>query len=74
MADDKPFSAQSVGELAAAIEQLIVEVARLKQAAENARNELNSAEVRLSNTRSEFTRAVEHQLDPTWLSRTVTRI
>ena len=58
------FDVQKVTDLANRISGAEADVVRLGEIARKAASELNSAETRLSNLRSEFTRAAESQLDP----------
>jgi len=61
--NDKPFDAAKVSEMATLIAEGEKETARLREIARRADDEARSAEVRLSNLKSDFTRLVNDRLD-----------
>jgi hypothetical protein len=63
MNDKQAFDAGRVASLATEIAEMTKEAKRLRQEAERASGLARSAETRLHNKQSEFTRAVESQLD-----------
>lgn len=69
MAEPIKFDAGRVASLASEIAALAKEVEGLRRDAELARSAAASAECRLSNLKSEFTRAVTSQLDESLVPR-----
>jgi chromosome segregation ATPase len=63
------FDQGKVSDLARQIDEKIAEVENLRKASEAADRELGSARTKLANLRSEFTRAIDGQLDMTTLKQ-----